>query len=95
MLERAKFCAITSSNLDEFFQVRVAALKDQVAASIEEPTPDGRTASQQLGDITVATRRLVERQEPVFLDSLAPGAGRRRHRHRALERPLPKPTARR
>ena len=50
LLERAKFCAITSSNLDEFFQVRVAALKDQVAARIEEPTPDGRTASQQLAE---------------------------------------------
>ena len=45
LLERAKFCAITSSNLDEFFQVRAAALKDQVAARIEEPTPDGRTCS--------------------------------------------------
>ena len=78
LLERAKFCAITSSNLDEFFQVRVAALKDQVAARIEEPTPDGRTASQQLAEISEATRRLVERQELVFVDSLAPalaGAG--------------------
>ena len=72
LLERAKFCAITSSNLDEFFQVRAAALKDQVAARIEEPTPDGRTASQQLAEIAEATRQLVERQELVFLDSLAP-----------------------
>jgi polyphosphate kinase len=72
LLERAKFCAITSSNLDEFFQVRVAALKDQVAAKIEEPTPDGRSASQQLAEIAEATRRLVERQEEIFLGSLAP-----------------------
>ena len=34
LLERVKFCAICSSNLDEFFQVRVAALKDQVAAGV-------------------------------------------------------------
>jgi polyphosphate kinase len=72
LLERGKFCAITSSNLDEFFQVRVAALKDQVAARIEEPTPDGRTASQQLSEIAESTRCLVERQESVFLDELVP-----------------------
>ncbi len=85
LLERAKFCAITSSNLDEFFQVRVAALKDQVAARIEEPTPDGRTASQQLAEIAETTRRLVERQESVFLDSLGPGPRCRRYRRGAVE----------
>ena len=72
LLERAKFCAITTSNLDEFFQVRVAALKDQVAAKIEEPTPDGRSAIQQLGGIAEAVRSLVARQETVFLDQLLP-----------------------
>ena len=51
LLERCKFCAITTTNLDEFFQVRVAALKDQVAAGIEEPTADGRTAPHQLAEI--------------------------------------------
>ena len=72
LLERAKFCAITTSNLDEFFQVRVAALKDQVAAKIEEPTPDGRSATRQLGEISEAVRSLVARQEDVFLDQLVP-----------------------
>ena len=48
LLERVRFAAIASSNLDEFFQVRVAALRDQVAAGVDETTPDGRTALQQL-----------------------------------------------
>ena len=72
LLERAKFCAITTSNLDEFFQVRVAALKDQVAAGIEEPTADGRTAAQQLAEIGARASELVARQESVFLDELVP-----------------------
>jgi polyphosphate kinase len=72
LLERAKFCAIASSNLDEFFQVRVAALKDQVAAGVEEPTADGRTAAQQLGEIKDQAHELVARQEAVFLDALLP-----------------------
>ena len=72
LLERAKFCAITTTNLDEFFQVRVAALHDQVAAGVEEPTADGRTASQQLSEIDGRAHELVARQEQVFLDDLVP-----------------------
>jgi polyphosphate kinase len=72
LLERAKFCAITTTNLDEFFQVRVAALKDQVAAGIEEPTADGRTANQQLAAINELASELVAHQEQVFLDELLP-----------------------
>ncbi len=72
LLERAKFCAITSSNLDEFFQVRVAALKDQVAAGIEEPTPDGRSASHQLVEIAERAGALVAHQEVVYLEQLVP-----------------------
>ncbi|QLE54142.1 polyphosphate kinase 1 [Nostoc sp. TCL26-01] len=51
LLERLKFLAIFSSNLDEFFMVRVAALKQQVEAKVSQLTPDGRTPQQQLDDI--------------------------------------------
>ncbi len=72
LLERAKFCAIFSSNLDEFFQVRVAALHDQLAAGIEDPTWDGRTPQQQLAEISERVPPMVARQEAIFLDMLAP-----------------------
>ena len=72
LLERAKFCAIFSSNLDEFFQVRVAALRDQVAAGIDKPTADGRTPLQQLTEISERVPEMVARQESIFLDQLVP-----------------------
>jgi polyphosphate kinase len=52
LLERLKFLAIFSSNLDEFFMVRIAALKKQVAAGVSKLSMDGRTAQQQLEAIT-------------------------------------------
>lgn len=72
LLERAKFCAIFSTNLDEFFQVRVAALHDQVAAGIEDPTWDGRTPLEQLTAISERVPGMVARQESIFVDDLAP-----------------------
>ena len=72
LLERAKFCAICSINLDEFFQVRVAALKDQIAAGIDDPTPDGRSPAQQLVEIGERVERLIDRQESIFVDELLP-----------------------
>jgi polyphosphate kinase len=72
LLERAKFCAIFSINLDEFFQVRVAALKDQIAAGIDDPTPDGRSPAQQLVEIGEQVERLIIRQESIFVDELLP-----------------------
>lgn len=71
-LEKAKFCAIFSNNLDEFFQVRVAGLKDQVAAGFGQPSPDGRTPAQQLTEIAARTRELVDRSEKIFLTQVAP-----------------------
>jgi polyphosphate kinase len=75
LLERAKFCAIFSQNLDEFFQVRVAGLKDQVAAGLGQTSPDGRTAAQQLLEITDRARSLTGELERVFLDDVVPALG--------------------
>ncbi|MDZ7674279.1 MAG: polyphosphate kinase 1 [Acidimicrobiales bacterium] len=72
LLERAKFLAICSSNLDEFFQVRVAGLKDQVYAGIDTTSNDGRTASQQLFEIRDEVVALVGEQERLLLDEVAP-----------------------
>jgi polyphosphate kinase len=72
LLERAKFLAIFSQNLDEFFQVRVAGLKEQVAAGIATRTPDGRTPAQQLLEIREKVEELVARQERTFLRDLVP-----------------------
>jgi len=77
LLERAKFCAIASTNLDEFFQVRVAALRDQVAAGIDEVTPDGRTPLQQITEITARVNTLIARQERIFSEQLVPALAER------------------
>ncbi|MCU1344196.1 MAG: ppk, partial [Acidimicrobiia bacterium] len=72
LLERVKFCAIFSSNLDEFFQVRVAALKDQVAAKLVRPGPDGLTPAEQLAAIRAQVVEQVAVQEELLLDRLVP-----------------------
>ncbi|HVN52196.1 MAG TPA: RNA degradosome polyphosphate kinase [Acidimicrobiales bacterium] len=72
LLERAKFLAIYSQNLDEFFQVRVAGLKDQVAGGITTPTPDGRTPAQQLLDLRDGVDGLNVRALAVFADEIVP-----------------------
>jgi polyphosphate kinase len=72
LLERAKFLAIFSQNLDEFFQVRVAGLKDQVAAGVGATSPDGRTPAQQLYEIRERVEELLTRQEEIFLQRVAP-----------------------
>lgn len=66
LLERLKFLAIFCSNLDEFFMVRVAALKQQVEAKVTLLTPDGRTPQQQLDDISVSLRPVVTEQHQHF-----------------------------
>ena len=76
LLERVKFCAIFSANLDEFFQVRVAALKDQVAAGVIALSADGLSAAQQLVAIGDEVEQLVLEQEQVLLGQLLPQLGR-------------------
>ncbi|AKG24071.1 polyphosphate kinase 1 [Calothrix sp. 336/3] len=70
LLERFKFLAIFSSNLDEFFMVRVAALKQQVEAKVSKWAFDGRTPPQQLEDISFFLRPLVAQQHQHFEEVL-------------------------
>ncbi len=72
LLERLKFLAIFSANLDEFFMVRVAALKQQVEAKVSQLTPDGRTPQQQLDDIRSTLSPLVTKQHQQFEQVLQP-----------------------
>jgi polyphosphate kinase len=71
LLERVKFLAIFSEALDEFFQVRVAGLEDQVAAGVRTRSPDGMSPLQALQAITVRVGELVERQSRIFAGQLA------------------------
>jgi len=64
LLERLKFVAIVSSNLDEFFMKRIGGLKQQVAAKVTTPGPDGRTPAQQIVECQSVVRDLeVEKQK--------------------------------
>jgi polyphosphate kinase len=72
LLERAKFLAIFSSNLDEFFQVRVAGLQEQLAAGVRSTSPDGLDQVEQLRAIRARVEELVARQARVFTKDLAP-----------------------
>ncbi len=72
LLERLKFVAICSSNLDEFFQVRISALKDQVAAGVAGTSFGGLTPSQQLAAIGPNVEGFVIEQEKLLLDTLVP-----------------------
>lgn len=72
LLERLKFLGIFNSNLDEFFMVRVAGLKQQVEAKVSLLTPDGRTPQQQLDDIRSTLIPLVKKEHQHFEQVLRP-----------------------
>ena len=72
LLERAKFLAIHSSNLDEFFQVRVAGLKNLAEAGIARRGPDGLSISAQLSAINRATEAQYALVDEIFHDELVP-----------------------
>ena len=66
LFERLKFLSITASNLDEFFMIRVASLKDMVNAGYEKPDIAGMTPSQQLKALGVAIHELVDLQYDTY-----------------------------
>ena len=72
LLERVKFCAIYSSNLDEFFMVRVAGLWDQVDAGIDARGPDGLSPGEQIEAIRSRTLELDNRLNSCLFDEILP-----------------------
>ncbi len=72
LLERVKFLSIFSTNLDEFYMVRVAGLRRQVATQVQHIPPDGMTPAQQLQAITKRVGELLEQQRTCLYDILLP-----------------------
>jgi polyphosphate kinase len=76
VLERLKFLAITSSNLDEFFMIRVAGLKQQLVGHVEETGPDALTPAEQLASISARCHGMVARQYKALLQDVLPNLER-------------------
>src|SRR5690606_37624464 len=72
LLERLKFIAIFSTNLDEFYMVRVAGLRRQVAAGVQQAPPDGMTPRAQLDAISDRVAGLIARQQQCLHNLLLP-----------------------
>jgi len=72
LLERLKFFCIVSSNLDEFFEVRVAAIKQQIESDVVERSMDGLTATEAFRAIVQRIRRLVDEQYKCLREELMP-----------------------
>jgi polyphosphate kinase len=72
LLERVKLCSIVSSNLDEFFAVRIAALHNRVASDVSRRSPDGRTPAQALRATRKRVLELQRAQDALWLHDLRP-----------------------
>jgi polyphosphate kinase len=72
VLERLKFLCIFASNLDEFFEVRVAGLKEQLIAKSTQRSPDGLTPRQQYRAVSKMAHALVARQYQLFNNDIIP-----------------------
>ncbi|MEY6431070.1 polyphosphate kinase 1 [Thioalkalicoccus limnaeus] len=71
LLERVKFIAIVSNNLDEFFMKRIGGLKQQIAAGIHSTTVDGRTPQQQVQECHTVIRAMQAEQRRIFDEVMA------------------------
>ena len=72
LLERLKFAAIFSTNLDEFYMVRVAGLRRQLAANVTVTAPDGLSPQDQLDAIALRVRQLLAQQQRLLHEQLLP-----------------------
>jgi polyphosphate kinase len=78
LLERLKFVAIFAQNLDEFFQVRVSGLQEQVEAGVSKRSPDGRTPAEQLEGIRERAQELSDKAAGLFAAELVPALEKER-----------------
>src|SRR6266568_1659730 len=72
LLERVKFLSIFDTNLDEFIMIRVAGLKDQLAAHVTSFSPDGLTAEQQMAAVRQQQTPLLQEVHHYWRDTLLP-----------------------
>ncbi|HUC43246.1 MAG TPA: polyphosphate kinase 1, partial [Candidatus Sulfotelmatobacter sp.] len=72
LLERAKFLSIVDSNLDEFYMIRVAGLKQQVAAGVQESGPDGMSPADQLDAVRKTAVAIAADARRVWLEEVRP-----------------------
>jgi polyphosphate kinase len=72
LLERVRFVAISETNLDEFFMIRVAGLQQQVASELPNPVPDGMTPEEQLARIKEMTDEFFEERRRILNRELIP-----------------------
>jgi len=73
VLERLKFLAIFSSNLDEFFMIRISGLKEQIEEGVGELSADGMTATEQLAAVYKRLRPMLKRQVSFLSENVIPG----------------------
>ena len=76
LLERLRFLTIVSSNLDEFFEIRVAGLKEQIKLGVKESGPDGRSPAEVFALVTSQARALIAEQYRLLNEVLLPALAR-------------------
>jgi len=72
LLERLKFLAIFSTNLDEYFMIRVSGLKEELEEEVTEPSPDGMTPAEQLKEISLHLRPMLDEQMRCLREDILP-----------------------
>ena len=77
LLEKVKFVSIFSSNLDEFYMIRISGLKEQIAANIHEPTIDGLTPPEQVIRIEKALKPMIKQMNDLWMKEIVPGLKKR------------------